>query len=822
MPPLRHFRAIISRAQPEKPQEHARLLLDGNGFLAWNAPAMQLLEAESANQLHGRHPPDILVFDPLQATSPAVHVAAQLEIARRNGEARFEWLVQTLRGRRFPAEVSFSSVRHEGREVVQVLLRELPRASNDDRVPPLPVHAIDTAERRLAEQNAYFKHLFDASPLGVVVLDRNEVIENANEAWQQMFGYSLAEVRGHRINDCIVPDVLRDEAAHLSRRILDNETIQFHSRRRRSDGQEIEVSFIGAPIVFDGEQIGIYGIYTDQTGNVYREREFQRQKEVAELTLSAISDAVIRIGRDGLIAYVNQAAERLLGMPHETLVGRNFHALCRFESESDAERITFRSLSTDSPLMTLADSAILKRRDGSSVAVEGAITALPAKTEGGGVIVMRDVSERRRAQRQLAYRATHDSLTGLWNREELERRTAKVICDSITIARPASLIFIDLDQFKVVNDTCGHQAGDRLLKRVASAIRLMVSRESVVARLGGDEFAVLLTDHDSAQAREVAEVIMESIRDIRFFWKERLFRVGASMGIAEVRGPVDDVARLLAEADSACYAAKDQGRGRVKIASDTDSQINQRRVEMDWIGRINHALENSQFVLFRQQIARIHEQESMRHWEVLVRMMDTTGELVSPDRFIPAAERYGLMPAIDRWVIERVFNHLELFPAGKDTYAINVSGTSISDEEFSDFIVACFRKFRVSPSNICFEITETAAAANLEHALTFMAQVQALGCRVSLDDFGSGFSSFTYLKTFGINYLKIDGSFVRDIDKDPVNRVFVESIDRIGKSLGIHTIAEYVENDAVLARLREIGVDSAQGHFIDRPKAWIE
>lgn len=810
----------------------ALLLLDGNRIIECNEFATAMFEAGDMTGLRGLDITDISPATQECGTDSRLLVEKYIESAARGGAAVvFDWSHISLKGRSFVAQIVLSRVVHCGVYRLQAVVRDRSqpfpqsrngRSNRDDSL------QLQTAERRLAAQNAYFRQLFEASPLGIVILTRDERIENANPVWQEMFGFSIEEVRGVCINECIVPTDRRDEAAQISARILANETIQFHAQRLHKSGKLIDVSFIGTPINLGDEQIGIYGIYTDQTENVVRERDFRRQKEVAELTLNAIADAVIRIDNNGTIAYSNQAAERLLGKRRDALLKGNFYKLCDFVTEGLAEPITFRSLDTNNPMLKLPESAVLYRHDGTSVAVEGAITTFSEspgdRSITGGVIVIRDVSDRRRVQKELAYKATHDSLTGLLNREEMERHIIRNISRSFATGTRSSLLYIDLDQFKVVNDSSGHQAGDKLLQRVAAAIRLILPGQQIVARMGGDEFAVLLPGVEAGEAVGVAENIIESIRNIRFSWQERLFRIGASIGIAEITPQHDDVTNVLAAADSACYAVKDQGRGRVKVASDADTLINQRRIEMDWVSRINHALENNRFVLYRQEIRRINnEDRNSGHWEILVRMLDEAGASVLPDSFIPAAERYGLMPTIDRWVISRVFQHFDQLRDKKstDTYAINISGTSMSDDSFTDFITSCFNNYHVNPHHICFEITETAAAANLEHALAFMNKVRELGCKVSLDDFGSGFSSFTYLKTFAIDYLKIDGSFVREVDTDPVNRVFVESIDRIGKSLGIHTIAEYVENENVLAWLKKAGVDSAQGHFLGKPALWL-
>ncbi|HEX6929574.1 MAG TPA: EAL domain-containing protein [Gammaproteobacteria bacterium] len=539
----------------------------------------------------------------------------------------------------------------------------------------------------------------------------------------------------------------------------------------------------------------------------------------------AVADAVIILDHGGRIRYGNRIAKDLLQLDTARHHGMNFDACVTLHAGDDAEA---RRLTVSTRLQRpwkLPDSAVLVRGDGSLLAVEGECLpqrhpGLPART----LLVLRDVSEQRRARRWLAFQATHDNLTTLLNRAEIERRVAAAIADTANGTR-AALLYIDLDQFKIINDTCGHHAGDEFLRLAGKALCEQLVHGEALARLGGDEFAVLVHGDSAQRAVALAERLIASIRDIRFSWEQRVFRVSASIGIVEIDPRFADWKQVLSLADSACYMAKEQGRSRAWFAREDDDLLRRRQAEMNWVARITTALEENRFALYRQQIAPLYARDERPHWEVLARLHESGKPLAKPHHFIPAAERYGLMPAVDRWIVDSVARHLGELPechadrAG--VTAINLSGTTLSDRDLVPFIVSRFKRYGIDPKRICFEITETAAATDFDAALRFIVGVRALGCRISLDDFGSGISSFSYLKAFDIDYLKIDGGFVRDMDSDAVNARFVESINHLGKSLGLTTIAEYVESAPVIECLRGLGVDYAQGNFVGRPEPWI-
>ncbi len=434
---------------------------------------------------------------------------------------------------------------------------------------------------------------------------------------------------------------------------------------------------------------------------------------------------------------------------------------------------------------------------------------------------LQDISERKFAEEALSYQATHDSLTKLINRGEFERRVERVLKTAHASQDEHALCYMDLDQFKVVNDTCGHIAGDALLRQLGHVLSGTVRKRDTLARLGGDEFGVLMEHCTLEQAHRVADEMRAVVTEFRFAWEEQVFRVGVSIGLVPITETSESVAAILSAADSACYIAKDEGRNRVHVYHPDDSDLARRHGEMQWVTRIHRALEEDRFELWSQPIVPVaYGADEGEHFEVLLRLVDEQGETVPPGAFLPAAERYGLSTELDRWVVGAALKYLEHSPErlqGLHLCSINLSGTSLADEKFLAFVKEQLAQSRVPAQKLCFEITETAAIANLSRAITFMTTLKEQGCKFALDDFGSGLSSFAYLKTLPVDYLKIDGSFVRNIVDHEVDLAMVRSINDVGRVMGKATVAEFVEDDAILEKLREIGVDYAQGYGLGRP-----
>ncbi len=426
----------------------------------------------------------------------------------------------------------------------------------------------------------------------------------------------------------------------------------------------------------------------------------------------------------------------------------------------------------------------------------------------------------RAAEAAIEYLAFHDSLTGLVNRSEFERRLERAVSRVQKGKTVNALLYLDLDQFKIVNDTCGHSAGDELLKQLSALLHARIRGRDTLARLGGDEFCVLLENCSLKEAKIIADDLRLLVNEFRFIWGDRFFSIGVSIGVVTIDKPGMSADELLSAADLACYAAKDQGRNCIQIYKNEDTSMRRRRKEMDWANRIDIALENNHFLLYQQLIIPLNG-EGSSHYEYLLRLKDKR-RIILPGTFIAAAERYQRMSAIDRWVIDTSFAYLSNIKNKssdeKHFISINLSGQSLSDDGLFKFVQTLLSKYELTPESICFEITETAAIANFRTAIDFVNRIKELGCLIALDDFGCGLSSFSYLKTLDIDFLKIDGSFIRNIEKNPIDRAIVEAINDIGHIAGFKTIAEYVETQKISKILKDIGIDYAQGYAIQKPR----
>lgn len=547
------------------------------------------------------------------------------------------------------------------------------------------------------------------------------------------------------------------------------------------------------------------------------------EKERALVTLQSIGDAVITTDIEGRVEFLNPAAETLTGWSTGEASGlplpqvfEIINELTRLPVENPVEKSLRYNI-----IVGLANHTVLIARNGREYAIEDSAAPIRARDGRilGVVLVFHDVSEKRKLTHQLSHQARHDALTGLINRSEFERWLEELLDSAANRHKQHALLYLDLDQFKVVNDTCGHSAGDELLRQLTAHIQSKVRESDIFARLGGDEFGILLENCPLDQALRVATVLLDEMRTFRFIWLDKIFTVGVSIGLVAINETSGNSANVLAAADTACYAAKDKGRNRVQVYSPDDCEMAERHGEMHWVARIAKAFEEDRFQLHYQHIVPLQEaaQNKQQHFEVLLRMLDDDNSLVPPSFFIPAAERYNLMVEIDRWVIRSALNWLIANAERPVICAINLSGQSVNDERFLGFLIDQIRGTGVPPHKICFEITETAAISSLSKASSFIKTVKSLGCSFSLDDFGSGMSSFSYLKNLPVDYLKIDGSFVMDMINDPIDCAMVESINNIGHVLGIKTIAEFVESRVILEKLRAIGVDYAQGYGISKP-----
>ncbi|MGB3509882.1 MAG: EAL domain-containing protein [Microcoleaceae cyanobacterium] len=556
------------------------------------------------------------------------------------------------------------------------------------------------------------------------------------------------------------------------------------------------------------------------------QEELRQSQELAQVTLQSIGDAVITTDAKGKIEALNPVAEKLTGW--STIEAKGLPVTQVFQIIRESTRLPIENLvekAINSGITLSMDTdAILIAKDGTEGAIDDSVA--PIRNHAGkiigAVVVFRDITQERHLANQLLWQASHDPLTGLANRHEFEQRLKQLLKVSEMNSNNYALCYLDLDQFKIVNDTCGHVAGDELLRQVSHLLQSGIRQSDTLARLGGDEFGLLLYEIELETAIELADELREQIHNFRFVWQEKVFGVGVSIGLVPIDDGIHDLAGVLSAADAACYAAKNLGRNRVHVYQPDDYELAKQRNEIKWAVKIPQALEENRFCLYYQSIVPVKETESAcEHREILLRLRDTSGKKISPMAFIPAAERYNLMNRIDRWVVSHIFAYLEQHYRQKQSieciYTINLSGDSINDEMFVEFLHQQFKSHQIPPQMICFEVTETLAIANLKKAAKFIRSLKELGCKFALDDFGSGMSSFGYLRNLPVDYIKIDGYFVKDIVDNPVNCEIVEAINRIANVMGIETIAEFVENQAILSKLQEIGINYAQGYGIARP-----
>ena len=565
--------------------------------------------------------------------------------------------------------------------------------------------------------------------------------------------------------------------------------------------------------------------YLVRRQTVDAEQRLFKAKEHAQTTLHSIGEGVVCADAKGRAEELNEAAAALIGRDAADMIGEPIGTIMPLTPEGDLDTALdpVARVLDQGGLITSDGNAILHRPNGDNLAVEFTASPIHDRQRNivGAILVFRDVTQMRAMSKQLSYHARHDDLTGLLNRREFELRVQEALDDMQRHRTECWLCYIDMDQFKIINDTCGHLAGDELLKLVANTLDSYVRDVDVVARLGGDEFAILIRRSNQQGVLTMVERIRLALQELHFAWDDKHFGTSASVGLVPINRDTGTLYELLSTADSACYLAKEGGRNRVHLYAPDDAAMAQRDGEMQWVHRITKALEENRFVLYYQAIARLSGDPSSRCGEILVRMIDPDGNLVPPMAFIPAAERYGLMSRIDRWVVRHTIELLQQqAPAGfgdDGWISVNLSAQSLCDDGFLELVLRLLDQSSLDPGMICFEITETSAIANLARAMEFITRLRDRGCRFALDDFGSGVSSFAYLKNLPVDIVKIDGTFVRDIQENEINLALVEAINRVGHVMGIRTVAEYVENLEIVRLLQELGVDYGQGFGIHEP-----
>jgi len=651
---------------------------------------------------------------------------------------------------------------------------------------------------------------------------------NLSRRWRAMLGYSIDDEDVlldwyHLVHPTDMARVQTRMREHLEGKSQFFESV--HRMKHQNGDWRWMSSRAKAILDENGRLIRLLGVEVDITERKLYEEALFREKESAQITLQSIGDGVITTDSRCHVEYINPVAEDLTGWKVDDASGRPIDEIFRGFHEETCEPLENPlsvSIRRDRAIKSVRPTLLI-RRDGNELYIES--TASPIRdgksNVTGGVLVFHDVSESRELNRRLSYHASHDILTGLVNRAEFENRLERALKSAKARETSYALCYLDLDQFKIVNDSCGHSAGDALLGQLGALLKSKIRWRDTLARLGGDEFGVLLESCSLDEAMQAAESLRVAIGEYKFMWDERSFRLGVSIGVVPIVAENEDVAALLSAADSACQAAKEAGRNRIHSFQENDIDLMRRRREMQWAARINNALEENRFELFRQTIQPLQAEEEGAHYEILLRMRDETGGIISPGLFIEAAERYGITPNIDRWVIRSAFRWLVSEADERERLAlcsINLSGQSFSDEKFLPFVVDQFQMSGIDATKICFEITETAAIASYSQANRFINALKELGCKFALDDFGTGLSSFGYLKHFPVDFLKIDGSFVKEILHDPIDREMVRSINEIGHLTGKQTIAEFAENEEIITMLRGMGIDYAQGYGVSEPK----
>jgi diguanylate cyclase (GGDEF)-like protein/PAS domain S-box-containing protein len=779
------------------------LLLDGEGkIIEANRAAQQLFQL-GMTELIGR---DMESFVAEGTDRRTCRQALLLDRSETPKICEFA-LAQTRDGMPVVIQVHAMALKLGNTQVIQAILRDV----TDHK------QAAERIRRSEEELSSIFNSMQDT----FYRTDIEGRVVRVTPSVETLFGYTPDEVIGRQLANLY---------ASPSDRALFLKTLQdsggvlkgYEAQMRRKDGTVFWVSTNAQYYRdHDGKIAGVEGSARDITRMRRAQEELYQEKERAQVTLESIGDGVITTDVDGYIEYLNPVAEQLCGWSAGEAVGSRFEEIFRLVDETN--RYTIDSpieacLSRHVPLSSDRDVVLIDKH-GREFAIEYSVAPLRDRDHEtvGTVVGLHDVTEMRQMALQLTHQASHDALTGLINRREFEVRLRNALDIAHTEKEQHALCYLDLDQFKIVNDTCGHVAGDELLKQIGARLREKVRRADTLARLGGDEFGVLLWDCPLDTAQKITEDLRQAVQENRFSWQGHIFDIGVSIGLVPINAESGTLTEVLSAADSACYAAKDRGRNRVHVYQPDDQVLAQRHGEMQWVSRINQSMEQGRLRLYGQRIVAVANDGPVLRWEVLVRMLREDGEIIPPMAFIPAAERYHLMPRIDEWVIQEALKILARYRASDVVFNINVSGQSLSDDGFLDRMLAALDDHAADASQICFEITETAAIANLTQANRFIGSLRTRGCQFALDDFGSGLSSFGYLKNLSVDYLKIDGSFVRDIVDDPIDYAMVESINNVGHTLGLETIAEFVEKEAVLQKVRELGVDYVQGYLMSVP-----
>ncbi len=686
---------------------------------------------------------------------------------------------------------------------------------------------LEDLERRgaqLQDREQLFQRLVETVHDAVLV--HRKVILFANARFLSLLGMKSADVVGRPLTEFVAPEYVELVESNLLRRLAGESAAErYEIELMDRQGQVTRVELSSTVIDSSGEPALLLTALEMMPGAIPTEVS---QKPRAMATLDAMGESVITVDAEGRIDYINHSAETLLGQQANQVLGKTFAEVASLVDENDRRQLgdpVQKALGGGARVSAARRAVLVPASGGAERFVEISVTPLrpDAKDSSGLVLVLHDTSELRGLTRQMTYQASHDPLTGLVNRREFEHRLQEALDSAQSGDTGHALCYLDLDHFKVVNDTCGHTAGDNMLREIASLIKEAVRDSDTVGRIGGDEFALLLVGCPLEKARQIADNVVRAVNDYRFVWRDKIFNVGISIGLVEIGRDSGNIEDIMNSADSACYVAKKQGGLHVHVYSAREEANARHSGEIHWLLKLQGALRDNKFELYYQPI--VHARAggmSGPALEVFVRLAAEHGQPAAPPaEFIRAAERYRLMPHVDRWVVQAVLAALGRgglkLPPGRSV-AINVAGQTLGDAEFLEFVVDCFDHTGANPGDICFEVTEASVVANLDHAQRFIGVLHGMGCEFALDNFGRGLSSFSTLKTLPMDYLKIDGSFIKNLAGDAVNQAMVAAMIELSRSLNFRVVAEHVEDQWALDTVTGMGIDFVQGFMVGRPQ----
>ncbi len=805
----RRFRALIENSAD------AIALFDLEGTVLYTTPATKAILGYEPAEVIGH-----LVFE-------FIHPDWQDSLRDR--------LAESLRHPKDQISVCAQALHKEGSQ--RYLEGTLTNLLDDPAVGAIVTNYRDSTARQRAEEalrasEEKYRLLIENQTDLVVKVDPENRFLFVSPSYCQVFGKTEAELLGKTFMP-LVHGEDRESTAKAMEDLFRPPYRDYHEQRALTQAGWRWFGWADQAVLNEnGQVVAIVGVGRDITDRKRAEEVLFETKERAQVTLHSIGDAVITTDGQAVVDYLNPVAEALIGWTTAEAQGRPLSEVFHIVNEhtrQPAPDPVVRCLQ-EGKIVGLANHSVLLGRHGQEYQIDDSAAPIRGRNGQvlGAVLVFHDVTETRQLTRQLEYDASHDALTGLVNRSEFERRLQRALTSAQQYGAHHALCYLDLDQFKVVNDTAGHAAGDELLRQINTLLSGMFRERDTLARIGGDEFGLLLDNCPLDRAQIIAQTVVSTIRDHRFHWEDRSYQIGVSIGLVPITAEKQNTAQLLTQADVACYTAKELGRNRVhSYHQREDSETAQRHGEILGAAGLRDSLEQGRFRLHYQSIVSLATPNPRPvRYEVLLRVAykgsaEATSELVLPAAFIPAAERYGLMGAIDRWVIQAAFRaYANGIGRTGARIAINLSGNSLSDETLLAFIEAQFAEHAFPPERVCFEITETAAIQNLRRAVELITTLKRHGSQLALDDFGSGLSSFHYLKTLPVDYLKIDGSFVKDMIENASDCALVAAINQMGHALGIQTVAEYAHSQAIVERLRELGVDYAQGFFFGHPAPW--